>query len=237
MIICYSRNFCLIRVPKSASTTVAGAIIDSGMLNPETDFCSNSIEFESGGLFNNSVGVYHNACLSESVVNLLQNKDRTHHTVSQYMELGLIQDDMEVFSTIRHPVERFLSFVKFLYKDPDPNTAWQHWKECLHTGMLNTEPLKFVSQNMFNRLFKPQHWWFGTHAILWPVEYLDHCLKDFMQAQGKSFSPLHHRTASTEIKNTLSHQHQQQILDLYQDDFVMWEKAFTDRTALVVSKS
>lgn len=223
MIICYSRNFCFIRVPKAASTTCAGAILNSGIIDPIMDFCSLSVEFNQGGEFEKYQGLYHNKCVTPNVFKLLTNKDRTHHSVRQYRELNLIPSNMEVISTIRNPVSRFLSFVKFVYTDADPNAAWDHWLECIKSQRINKTPLMFESQNIYNRMFKPQHWWWEPGTILWPVEYLNWHLTEFFLKHNVHYKPVHHRQSQRPLKCALSQQRQQQIVDHYQQDFVLWE--------------
>lgn len=227
MIICYSENFCFIRVPKAASTSCTGAILASGLVNPVTDYCSKSAEFNHGDVLESHRGLYYNRCMSLGISRLLEKKDRTHHSISQYRALNLIPDNMEIISTVRHPVCRFLSFVKFLYKDTDPNAAWDHWQECIRDQKFKNKSTVFGFQNAYNRMFKPQHWWWGPEATLWPVEHIDRCLSDFLTKHGVHHVPVHHRLSQRFLSNELSKHRKKQILDVYQQDFLFWEETIS----------
>lgn len=215
MIISYSRNFCFIRVPKNASTSVSMAMVESGILCPERDYCSPSIEFDQ-----RSMSYHPNVSINTSIKSVLDNYDRTHHSVTQYHELGLLDDSMEIISTIRHPIERFESFVKFLYTDPNPNVAWDHLKECVSKNRLDKSFLLFDTQNLYNRMTKPQHWWFGNDATLWAVEHVDKKLSAFLSVPCHSCE----RKSTRQLSEPLTQDRKNEILSHYERDFVFWEQ-------------
>lgn len=231
MIICYSKNFCFIRVPKSASTTASLGLVNSGIINPELDYCSISIEFDQLDNLAGKAEIFKNTSVGADIKSLLQKKDRTHHSFSYYDDLGLIPQGMQVYSTIRHPVERFLSFVKFIYKDPDPNSAWDHWKESMNKSCLDKSPLLFNTQNLKDRMFKPQHWWFGNNAKLWPSFLVDTCLRSFLRSQGYSYNKEKYRVSQRQLSAPLAKCKIDEILSIYNKDYLLWKSVERKYTA------
>lgn len=206
MIISYSRKFCFIRVPKAGSTTAAMSIVDSGVLDANTDYCSNSIEFCQQG----------REPYAHQVPALLAH-DRTHQSVHQYRELGMLPDDFAIYSTIRNPVDRFCSMVRFLFRDTNPNRVWDVVSDWIEHDTFDASALLYSTQNLRDRIVLPQHAWFGDDATLWCVEHLDAHLENFL-----GHVPPRERVNPRQSRGALTPDNHDAILSHYAQDFALW---------------
>lgn len=204
MIISYSRKFCFIRVPKAGSTTCALAIANSDLVDRTADYISRCMDFPNAPLANNQG------------LRLVAKIDPMHHRAAQYQSLGVIDTSFEVISTIRHPVDRFISLVRFAFKVPNPNLIWDMWGDQVLDHV-------YPFANARNRILQPQHYWFGNNATLWPVPQIDRCLA----VRFGIDSVQRHRVTKTKLTEELTPDRQKQILDHYQKDLVLYEQAMS----------
>ena len=243
MIISYSENFCFIRIPKSASTTAEVGLYDMGFVDESYgDICS-GIEDDDKLDFKivssrEPINYPHPGSkvqlrlLDEDIVFFKEdignvNKLRQHIWHTSYKKLlssGLIDDGIERISTIRNPIERFVSITYYIggySKEPihqDPNVAWDRFK--------NDIPTFAAWDAMFK---KPQHYYVKESATLWNVDNLYDWLERFAKERGKEYvKPYHHKNNKKNQKIKLTEDRQQEILDMYEKDFLLWEQSYRE---------
>lgn len=117
MIILNSRNQVLIRVPKTASTSLAVQVYDN-FLDPVIDV-SYTIEDNTVGEFVEDS--YRREVNFKPIEHLFKDHmDAMHASWWDLKELNLVDDSMEILTTIRHPIDRWLSIYYFHKKYFDP---------------------------------------------------------------------------------------------------------------------
>lgn len=252
MIISYSNDFIFIRIPKCASTTCVVGLYDMGFVNEEEGDISTGIE---AGTVNLADGNNHKAfneidsgrkpinwpygdsptilpLLDHNMVNANQhimnaNAHRQHiwHSpYSKFVESGLIEEGMPCVSTIRHPVDRWISITAYVgsfskkENTTDPNVSWERFK--------NEEETFDMWSNMFKL---PQHYYVSDDAQLWNVENVYDWLKRFAKEKGIVYNqPYHFKNNKKRQKIPLTENRKQEIMDYFEKDFLLWEKAYRE---------
>lgn len=249
MIISYSNDFVFVRIPKCASTTCAVGLYDMGLVvESEGDICSgiegsdhgqNKTEGRGSGRLpiNYPYGgsKTQNPLLDHNLVNFGQfvNDTKVHrqhiwHTPYHKMvEVGLVEEGMPCVSTIRHPVSRFMSIVSYLTTfgkksdyvlSEDPNSAWDRFKEGE------------VTFSMWDALFKaPQNYFVPEGATLFNVENTYDWLERFSKEKGVEYiKPEHFKNNKENQKILLTEARQQEIMEWFEDDLLLWEKSYRE---------
>jgi len=168
-----------------------------------------------------------------------------HATYEQLVAMNLIKDGMPSIATIRHPVDRFLSVWSFLSKglrsmgkmheavyanasaetakllSLDPNQFFDAFMTLELKGDMARTPLIFVP--MFR---KPQTYWGNKDTQYWAIENLDKELSNFFKGKNVEEIKVRHlkKDGKNKMRDFLTKDRQQTILDKYETDFVTWEK-------------
>jgi|DEB0MinimDraft_6_1074348.scaffolds.fasta_scaffold00194_37 hypothetical protein len=239
MIISYSNDFVLVRIPKTASTTCVAGLYDMGaVVESEGDLCPGveaSMEYESEDSTRSGVnwGSWITGVTEILDPNMYCREDPRHrqlyrqhvwHTgFHRLVEVGLVDEDMPCVSTIRHPVDRFLSINAFLGKhtrvpERDPNSTWDQYK--------NGDEVFGMWENMF-RLH--QDYYVPEHATLWNIENLYDWMKRFAKEKGLVYKePIYFKNNKKYRTVSLTSDREQEILDHFEKDFLLWEQAFRE---------
>ena len=217
------------RPPKTGSTSLVFYFFKSGLLDKNKDVYeidgpfTNWKDFEE---YNKKYG--DNSAYTHTIKNLSKKRKNVHTTFNQLLEKNLIKETMPCVATIRHPLERFSSafyFVKaqnpkFYEGTPydNPNSFWDSLK--------NKEPKMGVRS-----LAVPQCDYFPAHATLFNTENLhEHASKYILERGGKVDNKIQMRknidNNLDEFLSALTPDRQQDLLDTYSEDFVLWEKAY-----------
>lgn len=148
-----------------------------------------------------------------------------HTPYHMLLKTGLIDDDMKCIGTIRNPVDRFVSISYYVakFRDSkkivsDPNENWDKFKNNINTFL--------TWDDMFR---KPQHYFVKEGATLWNVENVYDWLKIFAKERGKEYvKPYHFKNNKKYQKIKLTKDRQQEILDMYEKDFLLWEQSYRE---------
>lgn len=242
MIISYSNDFVFVRVPKCASTTCVVGLYDMGFVNEsEGDMCSGiegsgddgpesgrkPINWPRGDSRVTTALLDHNMVTAGQHINN-PNVHRQHIWHSPYhkvVESGLVEEGMPCVSTIRHPVDRFVSITAYIGQfskgenvETDPNKAWDRFKSGDRVFALWDDMFKL-----------PQNYFVSDDAQLWNVENTYDWLKRFALEKGFEYNqPYHFKNNKKNQKLGLSDKRQQEILDWFEDDYLLWEKAYRE---------
>lgn len=150
-----------------------------------------------------------------------------HSPYKKLVDVGLIDGDMPCVSTIRHPVDRFVSITAYLsgsehiakrmYSD-DPNECWDLYKNG------------YKAFGNYHDMFKvPQNYFVSEDAILFNVENTYDWLEKFAKERGYEYkkSPYFKNNKENQ-KIPLTEDRQKEIMDWFEDDFLLWEKSYRE---------
>ena len=213
MIISYSNNFVVVRVPKTGSTSLILYFLKSGLINKAKDICVEEVEnmavvFEE---YEQKYGFDYSKYP-------LTHKGNLHRTFNDLRAKGAVKSDMPCVATIREPLARIAS--------------WFNYSLALNK---NAAPTKYSDPNVFwqtaKHFFLAQVSFFPEHATLFNTENLhEHASKYILDRGGKVEKRVEARTNSDndvdEFLAKLSSTTKQDILDTYAKDFKLWEKAY-----------
>lgn len=258
MIISYDHNFAFIRIPKSGSTSTATMIHDMGILNKEIDIC-NRIEDASFG----EEGDRHNGLkksdsterdgfnisynyklidqelLGEAYSKLKNIKYTTffmHTTWNMLLQNGLVEAEMECISTIRHPVDRFISICYFF--DAGAKTRWP---ETYINNLLEKEGINGICDRLMSgeRVFQglnemltaPQSYYLNDNPTLWNIENIYDWIEEFAKIKGGNIQDYY--WAKKQIRprafldnKVITESRQKYLMDRYEKDLLLWENSY-----------
>ena len=234
-----------IRPAKTGSTTLALYVADSGLLNKNHDFR----EWELGKAMwmpDGSVDMsnYHNmprlfpASINIPDTRMQENLRKKaiaawakanlaipsllHGSYAEGVEAGKYTISAKCISTVRHPIDRFMSAIHMTHVDQIP---FDSAKEDLNV---------YVSERL-DRLQNPiqwpdQHKYYNDAPILWNTENIhDHATAYFATNGGVIRQRWHARRNERRpagIADQLTNEIKQKILTRYEKDFLLWEKAY-----------
>jgi len=220
MIISYKHNFAFIDVPKCASTSCQLILQESGILDETTDICHPTVR---------------------------------HKGWHELLDEKLVNQDMECVGVIRHPIDRFLSGVNYLLFHPDNsakeiqinraiegndnkgihNAFWDRFLDCpgnltdLTKYYENVEAVDYFICAFKNSIGRRQNSFLSDNATVWAFDNFKIKINELVQRCGGVVREFPHcrkfpRPPNDEL---LTKDRQQQILDYYHEDYVLWEKA------------
>jgi hypothetical protein len=165
-----------------------------------------------------------------------------HMTWNDLMQRGLVNQNMQCIATIRHPVDRFLSAVShYLFLDHATqgvensgdayNNFWDRFMSCpeklTRHAETNDEDFDHAVCLFKSFLGKKQTDFLSDQAIVWQSKNFAPQITALVEQCGGTITGIPHvRKFDRPPRDALlTKDRQQQILEFYQDDFILWEKA------------
>jgi len=213
VILSYSNNFVVVRVPKTGSTSLILYFLKSGLIDKVKDIFVEEVEnmavvFEE---YEQNYGFDYSKYP-------LTHKGNLHRTFNDLRDKGAVKSDMPCVATIREPLARM--------------SSWFNYSLVLNK---NAKPTKHSDPNVFwsdaKHILPPQVSFFPEHATLFNTENLhEHVSKYILDKGGKVEKRIEARknvnNAVDEFLEKLTSSTKQDILDTYSKDFELWEKAY-----------
>tara|TARA_R110002072_G_scaffold13941_1_gene58083 strand:- start:13 stop:774 length:762 start_codon:yes stop_codon:yes gene_type:complete len=249
MIISYSNNFVVLRLPKTGSTSLAFYFFKSGILDFDTDVYvleGGNKDWQAFEAYYNEHGLDYGTLPPElrGAVNLRS----VNRTFDDLRAKGAIQPDMPCVAPIRNPLEWVASLFyytklrrDFMSEDPaakiylgDSHVPHSAGFKDENYGSPN-DYWDYVKENWTDPLviehLKPQSDYFPEHAELFNFENIhEHASKFILDRGGRVEERIEMRKNNTDKLTSflaeLSPDRKQDILDTYAQDFVLWEKAY-----------
>lgn len=251
MIICNSNNFVVTRAPKVGGLSMEMYIHKSGLIDPNVD--TYSID---GGLASwEELEAYSEANANLKYEGLPNNlygysaESQIHSAFSELVEAGEIPTDMPCIGCVRHPVEWLASLHYYANSSRKTNEI----KRIIQGGLNSTdlwmashisEPndswdafLGDPNSLLYNdptteQARIPQTYYYPDHAQLFNKENLHEHVNAFIAEKGGTTSDkIVMRDSNTAeaisyYLNNLSEDRKQKTLEIYEKDFIAWEKAY-----------
>lgn len=234
MIICRSKNFVVIRPPKTGSTSLIYYFFRSGLVQEQDSYVIDGpfSTWESFEAYHNKYGEDYTYLpevakkhRKEGVI-----RKNVHITFNELVEKQLIEKTMPCASTIRHPIERFSSAFYYIRKIRYNNVGLSNTPYSDPNAFLDA--IKDKEAHMGVRsLARPQCDYFPDHAELFNTENLhEHVSKYILERGGKVGGRIEMRKNPDNKLDVflaeLTPERKQDILDTYAKDFELWEKAY-----------
>ena len=245
MIISYKNNFALIAIPKCGTHSVEPAVRMSGILDPSIDICTflypsyDELNFEHIRLQHEKISP--NISVQSLSQMLPQNNVTSlcHLSWNDLLEKKLVNENMKCIAVVRHPVDRFLSVVSYALFDEQgqpwdikTNHAMGEGGKGIYNGFWDNfyssvgttdQPLPYSSVFM-----RKQTSFLNDDPTVYKIENLAPRITELIESFGGKAPPIGHKNKSKprpDNDRLLTKDRQQQLLDFYQDDFILWEKA------------
>lgn len=233
MIISYKHNFVYISVPKCASTSAVKAITQSRILDKKMDIWPGKnpgsiqhLKFSKqwqtpwGYKWSHKVSMASNPVLHPSM---------RYVSWDQLLKGGLVKETMDCFATVRNPIDRFLSTISYFLsrrgidaKDSDYSRFWDTLDD------VDNEDELIKSFNNRTYLIRSQTSYLSDNPTAFKIENFEPRIRELIQQFGGTVPSIQHANATIERPPTdqlLTKERQQQILDFYEDDLILWENA------------
>lgn len=252
MIICNTHNFVVTRAPKVAGLSLEMYIHKSGLINNSADIYT----VDGGLASLEELEAYseaHDGLKYESVdanfYGWYPEQELAYITFSQLVADGKISSNMPCIGCVRHPVEWLASLhyyanstrksnaLKNIFSGgltvddfksdkfiSEPNNSWDIFMVENENGLYKDE----LSQ----RHRRPQTDYYPDHAQLFNIENLHEHANAFISEKGGTTSDkIVMRDSNTAeaisyYLNNLSEDRKQKTLEIYEKDFIAWEKAY-----------
>jgi len=247
MIISYSNNFVVIRVPRAAGTSLAFYFFKSGLIDPHTDVYKIEGSFASWQEFDQYISTegLEFANLPKELKSV-EKLAPVRRTFDDLRAKSAVSADMPCVATIRNPLERLASVYAYICKDVERAIA-------KNGGIKNSFVQELVDKvtpnvNMYFDFImehyngsKPIHQWFAQshyfpdHAELFNIENIHEHANKFISDRGGVVSERIELRRNPDIFTPdqtetvfadLTADRRQKILDTFEKDFVLWEKAY-----------
>ena len=152
---------------------------------------------------------------TENLKDILPLKE-VHVSYSELLTQKVIPEGTPCYSTIRHPVERWVSMLNAFYPME------------VHSIGVNEISLVMIDKMQELGFARPQHTFFSENPILWNLEDIHKHLSAFiLERGGVTKAEWYGRKNLTGVKtNSLSSEITKKVKDIYEKDFISWEKAF-----------
>ena len=251
MIISYTNNFVVVRVPRAAGTSLAFYFFKSGLIDPKKDLYKIEGSFPSWQDFDEYIA---NEGLSFKTLPKdlysLESLEGVRRPFFDLAEKGAVLPDMPCVASIRKPTERFASIFAYACEDSKRFIATQNGEvgDGIKT-MLGAEfPDKDADINMLwdfametyftgtaKNLFHQQCHFFPDHAEVFNIENIhDHASKFISERGGVVADPIELRKnpdiftpdQTETILSKLTPDRRQALEDTFAKDFELWEKAY-----------
>lgn len=247
MIISYSNNFVMIRTPRAAGTSLAFYLFRSGLVDPKTDVYKVEGSFSSWQEFDQFISTegleFANLPYNLKSLELMAPVRRTFDDLRAK---SAIEPDMPCIATIRNPIERMASGYAYICKDVE--RAVKELNGVIGPGLQELVDKVVPNVNMYfdyvmehfngakskHKWYRQSHY-FPDHAQLFNIENLHEHASRFISEKGGVVSdPIGLRRnpdiftpdQTESIFADLTADRRQKILDTFEKDFVLWEKAY-----------
>lgn len=237
MIISYKNNFALIAIPKCGTHSIEPAVRMSGILDPSIDVCTRLADLHDELNFHT---------IHAPWTDLLEKRLFTFHTIhaswTDLLEKKLVTEDMQCIAVVRHPVDRFLSIVSFtLFNEkgvpqniktnhaisPDEKDIYNcFWDNCYSSFGTVNQPCPLPLE--WRYWMRKQTSFLNDDPTVYKMENMAPRITELIESFGGNAPPIGHENKSKPRPandRLLTKDRQQQILDFYQDDFILWENA------------
>jgi hypothetical protein len=248
MIISYSNNFVFIRTPRAAGTSMAFYLFKSGLIDPQTDVYKVEGSFSTWKDFDQFISTdgLEFANLPRELKSL-ESMAPVRRTFDDLRAKSAIAADMPCVTTIRNPIERMASGYAYICRDVETHIASNNGvitdgvQELLDKCTPNVNAYWDYVLEHYNGT-KPMHQWyaqshyFPDHAEVFNIENLHQHASKFISEKGGVVSDPIELRRNTDVFTPdqtetvfadLTSDRRQKILDTFEKDFVLWEKAYS----------
>ena len=246
MIICSSNNFAVTRAQKTGGTSLEMYILESGLVDYDNDIYTLEGGFANWEEFKAYSDSHDNLRYSELPPdlygdNLFEAQVSFHDLVSQ----GKVQPEMPCIGGIRHPLHWLASLFYYanVRRKIDAKKSLQKFGKYTHTDLYLAEhfsepnaswdfvfELKWEDKHIKENL-KAQTSYYPDHAQLFNIENIHEHAVSFIESKGGVAPEKITIRASdndpTYYLENLSEDRKQKALDIYEKDFLAWEKAYS----------
>ena len=243
MIISYKNNFALIAIPKCGTHSVEPAVRMSGILDPSIDICTcvynfhNELNFEHIRVQYGKISAF-----VPSLSQVLPKKNTmslSHISWTYLLEKKLVNEDMKCIAVVRHPVDRFISTVSYgvFNKQGVPrnieinraiSTGGKGIYNCFWDNFYSSVGAVNQPRPYSGVFLNKQTSFLNDDPTVYKIENLVPRITELIESFGGEAPPIGHENKSKPRPandRLLTKDRQQQILEFYQDDFILWEKA------------
>lgn len=180
--------------------------------------------------------------ISSGIFNVLY----MHNTWNSLYRCGLVDDDIECISTIRHPIDRFISICYFFERGTG---QWSFGtnddrarKNYFGKSVLTEEGINGIVDRIidgrsvfmeFEEIFlKPQHYWIKEGATVWNTENVVDWAAEFVNKKGGAIKEemwaKNNKKRPRDYLNPdiITLDRQKYLLDRFEKDFLLWENSY-----------
>ena len=157
------------------------------------------------------------------------NPGAAHMPWELLIELELAKESMECIAFIRNPIDRVLSALSFFFKsrrvdfqESDFSYFWDGYLADSDEGRID----EFKTRGAYT--MEHQHSFLNDNPTVYKLENFGPRITELVERCGGTVKEVLHLNKSEERPpndQLLTKERQQQILEFYQDDFILWEKA------------
>lgn len=158
-----------------------------------------------------------------------------HIPYSKAVETNQIPEGTPCYSTIRNPVDRWLSLINITYgveeiQSEGINDMSLRLIETMNTyrSSLTSEPappLLLLPEGINSFLFRYQSYYISENTTLWPLENLHEHITSFIESKGgrvrDKWWPRYNKTRDRDVQ--LSTEVEQKINEYFTSDVALWE--------------
>ena len=232
MIISYKHNFAVVNIPKCGSNSTAKVIGDSGILDEKQDIWPGR-----------KTPIKHPAFLYprtkpwnkpwrgklRTTSRPVLNSGARHLPWELLIDLGLAKETMECIAFVRNPIDKVLSAISFFFetrgveiKESDFSYFWDGYLADSDEERID----EFKMRGAYTMEY--QHSYLNQDPTVYKLENFGPRITELVERCGGTVKEVLHLNKSKERPSNdqlLTKERQQQILDFYADDFILWENA------------
>ena len=246
MIICNSHNFVVTRPPKTAGSSIEIYLLQSGLVNDETDEYTLEGNFSNWQEYKNFSDQNQNMHFQNLPTGLWGTPylSKAQITFDELVEQERISSNMPCVGGIRHPLEWLSSLFYYinikrelrnkqnLAEGKEPT---EHQKILNEYWAVPDRSFEYVENNLFRSeiqmALKQQTDYYPDHAELFNVENIHEHVSAFIANKGGMVPTERLRIRESDHDpsyyiNNLSEDRKKRALTVYEKDLVAWEKAY-----------
>jgi hypothetical protein len=247
MIICNSHNFAVTRAQKTGGASIEMYILESGLIDHTNDIYTLEGGFTTWEEFLAYSNAHDNLKYSELPRELYGTKKlaAAQKTFAELVADGQVSSGMPCIGGIRHPLEWLASL--YYYANVRRKITRQHnidtYGEPSIQDKINEETMSEpdaswdlvfkseIKNPAVQKVLKPQTDYYPDHATLFNIENIHEHVSEFIVSKGGQAPTQRIEIRKSENDPTyylenLSDYRKQLTLELYEKDFIAWEKAY-----------